>query len=267
MKEPGDTTGIAIIGMSCRFPGASGLEAFWRNLIGGVESITQLSEEALLAAGVAPRALRDPDYVKAASILDRIETFDAPFFEYSAQEARIMDPQQRLLLEVAWEAFEDAGYVPGGDTGVFVGCGGVVQFLSHRPHPRLDGISRLYRQPVASRQRQGFRLHPHLLQAQSARPEHQRADRLLDLAGRGASRLPVDPVAANATWRSPAPARSGCRSSDGYASIKGGILSPDGHCRAFDADAAGHDLRQRRRRRAAEGLQGARSRIAITSMR
>ena len=68
------------------------------------------------------------------------------------------------------------------------------QLLSHRPHPRLDGIAGLYRQPVASRQRQGFRLHPYFLQAQSARTEHQCADRLLDLAGRGASGLPVDPV-------------------------------------------------------------------------
>ena len=91
--------GIAISACRAAFPARLGLDAFWQNLIGGVESITRLSEEALLAAGVAPQALRDPDYVKAASILDRIETFDAPFFEYSAQEARIMDPQQRFCLK------------------------------------------------------------------------------------------------------------------------------------------------------------------------
>ena len=238
MKEPGDTTGIAIIGMSCRFPGAPGLDAFWQNLIGGVESITRLSEEALLAAGVAPQALRDPDYVKAASILDRIETFDAPFFEYSAQEARIMDPQQRLLLEAAWEAFEDAGYVPGGDTGVFVGCGGVVSsYLIDRIRASMElpgytgSLSHLGNDKDFASTRISYKLNLRgpSINVQTACSTslvavHLACQSILSgecdmaLAGASAIRVPQH---------------------EGYASIKGGILSPDGHCRAFDADAAG----------------------------
>ena len=59
--------------------------------------------------------LRDPSYVKAASIIPDVDRFDAALFEYSPAEARLMDPQQRLLLEIAWEAFEDAGYPPASD--------------------------------------------------------------------------------------------------------------------------------------------------------
>jgi myxalamid-type polyketide synthase MxaB len=72
--------------------------------------------------------LSDPSYVKAAALLPDIDQFDAAFFEYSPQEARLMDPQQRLLLEVAWEAFEDAGQPVGSSPrpiGVFTGVGGV----------------------------------------------------------------------------------------------------------------------------------------------
>ena len=123
------SAGAAIVGIACRFPGAADHAAFWQNLCEGVESITALSDEDLLSAGVPAELLRDPTYVKAASLLPNIDQFDAAFFEYSPQEARLMDPQQRLLLEVAWEAFEDAGQPVGSSAmpiGVFTGLGGVV---------------------------------------------------------------------------------------------------------------------------------------------
>jgi acyl transferase domain-containing protein len=94
-----------------------------------VESISALGDQELLSAGVPPDLLRDPSYVKAASLLPDIDQFDAAFFEYSPEEARLMDPQQRLLLEVAWEAFEDAGQPLSNSAkpvGVFTGLGGVV---------------------------------------------------------------------------------------------------------------------------------------------
>src|SRR5436305_4054145 len=106
------TTGreIAIIGMAGRFPRAHDLKEFWQNLRSGVESARCFSDEELLAAGADPQVVRDPHYVKAGSVVDGVEMFDAGFFGYNAREAEIMDPQQRLFLEHAWHALEDAGY-------------------------------------------------------------------------------------------------------------------------------------------------------------
>ena len=142
MTSETDPTAVAIVGIACRFPGAPNHRVFWRNLCEGVESITALSEDELAAAGVSAEALRNPLYVKAAPLLADADLFDAAFFEYSPQEARLMDPQQRLLLEVAWETFEDAGYPPGASTasvGVYVGSGGVVK-CTPNGSPRTRGI-------------------------------------------------------------------------------------------------------------------------------
>src|SRR6516225_11759410 len=95
---------IALIGMSGRFPGASDVSAFWRNLRDGIESISTFSESELRAAGVLPELFRDPNYVARAGILTGIDQFDADFFEFSPREAESADPQQRLLLECTWEA-------------------------------------------------------------------------------------------------------------------------------------------------------------------
>lgn len=104
--------GIAIIGMTGRFPGAATIEQFWQNLRAGVESITFFSDEELIEAGVDPEKLKNPDYVKARPIIEHVDQFDAAFFGYSPREAELTDPQHRLFLECAWEAFEHAGYDP-----------------------------------------------------------------------------------------------------------------------------------------------------------
>jgi len=109
VQTPGD---IAIIGMACRFPGAASIDAFWHNLVYGVESITFFSDHELLAAGVAPAHVSDPSYVKARPILDNVLGFDADFFGYSPREAETIDPQQRLFLQCPWEVLETAGYRP-----------------------------------------------------------------------------------------------------------------------------------------------------------
>lgn len=101
---------VAIIGMSCRFPGAKTIEKFWQNLRDGVESITVFSDEELLAEGVDQATLEQPDYVKAGGMLPDIDQFDAEFFGFTPREAQITDPQERIFLECAWEALEDAGY-------------------------------------------------------------------------------------------------------------------------------------------------------------
>ncbi|GAB4460433.1 MAG: hypothetical protein OHK0037_07670 [Elainellaceae cyanobacterium] len=103
---------IAVIGLACRFPGAASPAEFWQNLQDGVESITFFSDEEILATGVDPDLVRHPNYVKASPILDDVEQFDADFFGYTPREAELLDPQQRLMLECAWEALEDAGYDP-----------------------------------------------------------------------------------------------------------------------------------------------------------
>jgi acyl transferase domain-containing protein/acyl carrier protein len=115
---------IAIIGMACRFPGANGPEAFWRNLDAGVESVSWFDEETLRASGVAAEVYQSPDYVPARPVLDDVRGFDAGFFGYSPRDATITDPQHRLMLEIAWEALDDGGY--GSESsrdrvGVFVG--------------------------------------------------------------------------------------------------------------------------------------------------
>ena len=106
------SSSIAIVGMAGRFPGARNTAEFWQNLRDGVESIRDLSEAELLAAGASPEDLANPDYVRRAAILDGVPLFDASFFGFSPRDASIMDPQHRHFLECAWEALEDAAHPP-----------------------------------------------------------------------------------------------------------------------------------------------------------
>ncbi len=117
---------IAIVGMAAHLPGAASIGEYWTNLRDGIESIRRLSEEDLLAAGENPTLMRHRNYVPAAAPLDGFERFDAEFFGFSPKEAAIMDPQHRQFLEVVWEAIENAGHPPEhftGPIGVFAGCG------------------------------------------------------------------------------------------------------------------------------------------------
>ncbi len=139
--EPSSPDGIAIVGMAGRFPGASDVEAFWRNLRAGVESISVLSREELAAAGIEPALLDDPRLIPAGGVLDGIELFDASFFGFAAREAEAMDPQIRQFLEVSWEAFENAGYDTesfSGSVGIFGGMGSSGYLLRHLlAHPEV----------------------------------------------------------------------------------------------------------------------------------
>jgi phthiocerol/phenolphthiocerol synthesis type-I polyketide synthase E len=114
--------GIAVIGMAGRFPGANSLSAFWDNLRRGEESIVDLSEQDLLAAGIGESVLANHAYVRRAALLDGIEEFDADFFGFTPQNARMLDPQHRLFLQSTFHAIEDAGYDPrqlDGSVGVY----------------------------------------------------------------------------------------------------------------------------------------------------
>jgi acyl transferase domain-containing protein/aryl carrier-like protein len=100
---------IAIVGMAGRFPGSPDLASFWTNLREGRECRTEFSDAELRAAGVDDALLSDPGYVRAGFVLDDIARFDAEFFGMSPRQARLTDPQQRLFLECAWQALEQIG--------------------------------------------------------------------------------------------------------------------------------------------------------------
>lgn len=240
MNAPRPTPDIAIIGMACRFPGADTPAAFWRNLCDGVESITVFSPQELAAAGVDPAALDDPNYIKAAPILSGADQFDAAFFAYSPKEATVMDPQHRLFLEVAWEACEDAGYHPEtypGTIGLFVGAGGVLTsyLMAHPGHPELSGqtggLQHIGNDKDFLATRVAYKLNctGPVVTVQTACSTSMVA---VHLACQSLLSGECDMVLAGAsTVRVP--------HRRGYWVEKGNINSPDGHCRAFDAQVQG----------------------------
>jgi len=238
--ESGHGREIAVIGMSGRFPGARDLKQFWRNLRAGVEGVTFFSDEELLAAGVPAERLRDPRYVKAGSLLAGVDQFDAPFFGYSAREAEILDPQQRLFLEHSWGALEDAGYTPEGYDGligVYAGVAWNTYLLSNlRSHPELFAGAGGFQVFITNDKdfmptRVSYKLNlkgPSMVVQTSCSTSlvaiHLACLSLLsyecDMALAGGVTVKVPQV-------------------EGYWALDGGLASPDGHCRAFDAQAAG----------------------------
>ncbi|GAA5185402.1 hypothetical protein GCM10023322_29320 [Rugosimonospora acidiphila] len=117
---------MAVIGMACRLPGASGPDELWKLLVEGVDATgTTPPERYELDAVYSPRRTPGKLAARRGGYLNGMADFDAAFFGMSAAEAVELDPQQRLLLMTAWEALEDAGQRPdllaGGRTGVFVG--------------------------------------------------------------------------------------------------------------------------------------------------
>ncbi|KVZ41955.1 type I polyketide synthase [Burkholderia ubonensis] len=127
-KSAADSPKVAIVGMAGRFPGADSIDAFWRNLTEGVDSLSRFTREQLLAKGVDAAQLDHPDWVSAAQVVGDADKFDALFFGIGPREAVLMDPQHRLFMEVAWTALEQAGYARSDNryrtrTGVFASCG------------------------------------------------------------------------------------------------------------------------------------------------
>jgi phthiocerol/phenolphthiocerol synthesis type-I polyketide synthase E len=231
---------IAVIGMACRFPGARGPAELWRNLRDGVESVSQLRDDELLAAGTAPELLANPRFVRAASLLDGIEEFDAPFFGYSAHEAEIMDPQQRLFLEHAWEALEDAGHLPAsfdGLIGIYAGVAWNTYLLCNlASHPELFADGGGFQVFIANDKdfmpsRVSYKLD---LKGPSVVVQTSCSTSLVatHLACLSLLNYECDmALAGGVTVRVP--------QRQGYLHLEGGLASPDGHCRAFDAAAAG----------------------------
>lgn len=226
--------------MALQVPGALNPDDFWRNLRDGVESITRLTPEQLLERGESRARLADPRYVPAAAVLEGFDNFDAEFFGLSPKDAAIMDPQHRKFLECCWQALEHAGHTPEslGATGVFGGCGMGSYFYFNVMTNRdlVDGTGTFLlrhtgndKDFLATRVSHVFDLRGPSINVQTACSTslvavHQACQSLLNgecdaaLAGGVTIELPHG---------------------RGYIYNPNEILSPDGHCHAFDHRAQG----------------------------
>lgn len=230
---------IAVIGMSGRFPKAKDLVQFWENLRTGVEAISQFTEEELQSAGIDPVLLHDPNYVKAGTILEDAECFDALFFGYNPREAEIMDPQHRLFLECAYAALEDAGYdshTYKGLVGIFAGTGENSYLANLCANTDITESVGALQASIANANdflttRVSYLLN---LRGPSITVQTACSTSLVAVHLACQSLLSGDCDIALAGGVSVTfPQKTG------YLYKEGGILSPDGHCRAFDAKARG----------------------------
>src|SRR4029077_820849 len=230
---------IAIIGMRGRFPGANDLDAYWQNLAHGVESIAILTREEMHAAGVPDDISRLPGYVNASPVLEGVDQFDAEFFGFSARDASLTDPQHRLFLETAWETLEDAGYDPAsysGAIGVFGGC--ELSTYLYQLYSNIDSLKYVdSMQLMVTNDKDhlctqvAYRLN---LRGPSVTVQTTCSTSLvaISLACESLHARRCDmALAGGVTVRVP--------QRGGYFYTPGSILSPDGHCRPFDANAQG----------------------------
>lgn len=237
MSNKENDSDIAMIGMSGRFPGANSVNEFWQNLCAGVESISFFSDEELKQSEIDPALLSDPNYVKAAPLLEGSELFDASFFGYSPREAKLMDPQHRLFLECAWEALEHAGYDANrykGSIGIYAGTAmntyllfsGLLADFFIEYLPILIGSDKDF---LTSRVSYKLNLTGPSVTVQTACSTSLVA---VHLACQSLLNEECDiALAGGVSVRVPHKA--------GYLYQKGSIFSPDGHCRAFDSKAQG----------------------------
>jgi glutamate-1-semialdehyde-2,1-aminomutase len=235
---------IAIIGLAGRFPGAQDIDTFWQNLCDGVESISGFAAAEIEVPD--RQVLTHPNYVKAGAILPDIEQFDAAFFGYSPREAELMDPQHRVLLECAWEALENAGYNPEnyqGLIGIYAGSG-MNTYLINNIHSNPQFASA-----------RTFLESSHNLQIRLANGADFLTTRIaykLNLSGPSVNIQTACSTSLVAVHQACQSLRHGecdmalaggisitVPQKVGYLYQEDMIGSPDGHCRAFDAQAQG----------------------------
>jgi phthiocerol/phenolphthiocerol synthesis type-I polyketide synthase E len=230
---------VAVIGMTGRYPGAKNLEQYWENLHQGRECITFFSDEELLEAGIDAAVLANPNYIKAHGMYEGTHLFDAGFFGYMAREAEIIDPQQRVFLECTAEALENAGYDPTtypGRIGLFAGVGFPEYLFQHftnaavrRSVGTVAFVTSNEKDYIATRV--GYKLD---LRGPCVTVQTACSTSLVAIVLACQSLL---------NYQSEICMAGGVRltmgEKSGYIYDEGGIVSPDGHCRTFDAAAKG----------------------------
>ncbi|HEX8150713.1 MAG TPA: polyketide synthase, partial [Pyrinomonadaceae bacterium] len=229
---------IAVVGMAGRFPGARSVEEFWQNLRGGVESITFFGDEEVEADALTAGA--NAQLVKARGVLEGVELFDAAFFGYSPRDAEILDPQHRLFLECGWEALEDAGHDPSrsrGPVGVYAGASQSSYLLFNLlQNPEVFRTVGSYQVMLATDKdylttRLAYKLG---LEGPAVGVQTACSTSLVAVHFACQGLLGGDcdvALAGGVSINLPQKTASVYR--------EGGIASPDGHCRAYDAHAAG----------------------------
>ncbi len=233
MNDDNSQEAIAVIGMSGRFPGAANPDEFWRNLIAGKDGITRFPGRT---------AADGSRYVGARSMMDHPELFDAPFFGIYPKEAELMDPQHRVFLECAWEALEDGGY----DPGAFPGMIGVYAGLSLNTYllNNLGTGAELAKNYQVSEYQTMLGNDKDFLPVRVSYKLNLRGPSMTVQSACSTSLVAICQAAtALLTYQCDMALTGGVSISfpqqRDYLYQEDGMVSPDGTCRAFDADAAG----------------------------
>jgi acyl transferase domain-containing protein/acyl carrier protein len=240
-RDEVSNSAVAVIGMAGRFPGANSVAELWENLRNGVESVSPITlEEWAAELNVHPSFLEKPDQVPWRPRIDGVELFDASFFGYTPREAQILDPQQRLFLECSWEALESAGYDSERFPGVIGVAVGISQstYLLHYVQWDRELVANMgglkiglanMNDALATRVAYKLNLRGPAYAVQSFCSTSLVAVHLAcqSLLNRESDMM----LAGGVTVAVPQNA--------GYQYQEGGILSPDGHTRTFDAQGRG----------------------------
>ncbi len=224
---------IAVIGMAGRFPGAENPDEFWKNLIAGKDGITRFPDHTEADGS---------KYVGARSVLENPDMFDASFFGIYPKEAELMDPQHRIFLECSWEALEDAGYVPAaypGMIGVYAG----LSLNTYLLHNLGKGRELAKNYQVAEYQTM-LGNDKDFLPVRVSYKLNLRGPSMTIQSACSTSLVAICQAAtALLTYQCDMALTGGVSISfpqqRDYLFQEEGMVSPDGTCRAFDADAAG----------------------------
>ena len=230
---------IAIIGMSCRVPGADNWSKYWDNLVNKVEAVKFHSREELAEVGVKENNINHPNYINASIVLEDKEFFDPLFFEYTQDEAKLLNPAHRIFHECVWEALEDAGCDPektDGLIGLFAGASEdlnwkIYSILANQEEI-MDGFAL---GPIASKE--------YLTSLISYKLNLKGPSFFVNTAC-STSLVAVTLACKSLLLGETKIALAGgvainTEESYGYMYKDGGIFSKDGHCRVFDKDATG----------------------------